>query len=154
MNQSVKTGRSFQRACRAARQLLAAALLGTLAVAAQLASATIQDAVTIAARHCITMTGVSDLVRIFQAIHDGMKLKVTNNKCPIRGCKPKPPKIPSLVSISTTEVRISLSGRFQQAATKLAMTAVEFPPMQDPASFNLSAVKAQVEAMIKAEAGK
>jgi hypothetical protein len=83
-----------------------------------------------------------------------MKLKVTNNKCPIRGCKPKPPKIPSLVSISTTEVRISLSGRFQQAATKLAMTAVEFPPMQDPASFNLSAVKAQVEAMIKAEAGK
>jgi arylsulfatase len=42
----------------------------------------------------------------------------------------------------------------QQAAMKLAMTAVEFPPMQDPASFNLSAVKAQVEAMIKAHAGQ
>jgi arylsulfatase len=42
----------------------------------------------------------------------------------------------------------------QQAAMKLAMTAVEYPPMQDPASFNLSAVKAQVEAMIKAHEGK
>ena len=42
----------------------------------------------------------------------------------------------------------------QQAAMKLAETAVEYPPMQDPASFNLSAVKAQVEAMIKAHEGK
>jgi arylsulfatase A-like enzyme len=43
----------------------------------------------------------------------------------------------------------------QQAAMKLAMTAVEYPPMQDPASFNLSAVKAQVEALIKkAHAGE
>src|SRR5208283_2645776 len=42
----------------------------------------------------------------------------------------------------------------QKAATELAMTAVEYPPMQDPASFNLSAVKAQVEAMIKAHEGK
>ncbi len=42
----------------------------------------------------------------------------------------------------------------QQAALKLAQTAIEFPPMQDPASFNLSAVKAQVEAMVKANAGR
>jgi arylsulfatase len=42
----------------------------------------------------------------------------------------------------------------QQAAMKLALTAVDYPPMQDPASFNLSAVKAQVEAMIKAHEGK
>ena len=41
----------------------------------------------------------------------------------------------------------------QQAAMKLAMSAVEFPPMQDPASFNLSAVKEQVEKMIKAHEG-
>jgi arylsulfatase A-like enzyme len=37
----------------------------------------------------------------------------------------------------------------QQAALELAKTAVEYPPMQDPASFNLSAVKAQVDALIK-----
>ncbi len=34
----------------------------------------------------------------------------------------------------------------QQEVEKLAMTAVEFPPMQKGASFNLDAVKAQIEA--------
>ena len=29
------------------------------------------------------------------------------------------------------------------------MTAIDYPPMQDPASFNLDAVKKQIEAMIK-----
>jgi len=33
----------------------------------------------------------------------------------------------------------------QQQVEKLAMTAVEFPPMQKGASFNLDAVKAQIE---------
>ena len=42
----------------------------------------------------------------------------------------------------------------QQAALELAKTAIDYPPMQDPASFNLSAVKAQVEAMIRAHEGK
>ena len=42
----------------------------------------------------------------------------------------------------------------QQAALKLAMTAVDYPPMQDPASFNLSAVKEQVEKLIKAHEGQ
>jgi arylsulfatase A-like enzyme len=42
----------------------------------------------------------------------------------------------------------------QQVVTKLALTAADYPPMQDPASFNLSAVKAQVEAMIRAHRGK
>ena len=42
----------------------------------------------------------------------------------------------------------------QQAVLDLAKTAVEYPPMQDPASFNLSAVKAQVEAMIKGSHGQ
>jgi hypothetical protein len=37
----------------------------------------------------------------------------------------------------------------QQTAMELAQTAVEYPPMQDPASFNLSAVKAQVDELIK-----
>jgi arylsulfatase len=32
---------------------------------------------------------------------------------------------------------------------KLALTAVDYLPMQDPASFNLSAVKAQIDALIK-----
>ncbi len=38
----------------------------------------------------------------------------------------------------------------QQEVGKLAMTAVDYPPMQAPASFNLSAVKAKIDEMIKA----
>jgi hypothetical protein len=38
----------------------------------------------------------------------------------------------------------------QQQVEKLAMTAIEFPPMQKGASFNLDAVKAQIEAARKA----
>jgi arylsulfatase len=42
----------------------------------------------------------------------------------------------------------------QQYVAKLAMTAVDYPPMQDPASFNLDAVKKKIEAMIKQHAGE
>ena len=42
----------------------------------------------------------------------------------------------------------------QQAAATLAKTAIDYPPMQDPASFNLSALKTQIDAAIaKAKAG-
>jgi hypothetical protein len=37
---------------------------------------------------------------------------------------------------------------------KLAQTAIEYPPMQAPASFNLDAVKRQVEEAIKAHPGQ
>jgi arylsulfatase A-like enzyme len=42
----------------------------------------------------------------------------------------------------------------QQEVAKLAMTAVGYPPMQDPASFNLDAVKKKIDAMIKEHAGQ
>jgi len=42
----------------------------------------------------------------------------------------------------------------QQYVAKLAMTAVDYPPMQDPASFNLDEVKKKIEAMIKAHEGQ
>jgi arylsulfatase len=42
----------------------------------------------------------------------------------------------------------------QQEVAKLAKTAIEYPPMQDPASFNLDAVKKQIEEMIKAHHGQ
>jgi arylsulfatase A-like enzyme len=42
----------------------------------------------------------------------------------------------------------------QQRVAALAMTAVEYPPMQDPASFNLDAVKKQIDDMIKAHEGQ
>jgi arylsulfatase A-like enzyme len=42
----------------------------------------------------------------------------------------------------------------QQEVAKLAMTAVEYPPMQKGASFNLEAVKAQIEAAMKQQAGQ
>ena len=41
----------------------------------------------------------------------------------------------------------------QQEVARLAMTAVEYPPMQDPASFNLEAVKKKVEEMIENRSG-
>jgi len=42
----------------------------------------------------------------------------------------------------------------QQEVAKLAQTAIEFPPMQKGASFNLEAVKAQIEKAIAAHAGQ
>ena len=37
----------------------------------------------------------------------------------------------------------------QQVVEKLALTAVDYPPMQDPASFNLDAVKKKIQEMLK-----
>ena len=42
----------------------------------------------------------------------------------------------------------------QQEVAKLAQTAIEYPPMQEPASFNLEAVKRQIQQMIKAHEGQ
>jgi hypothetical protein len=42
----------------------------------------------------------------------------------------------------------------QQTVGKLALTAVDYPPMQDPASFNLEAIKAKIQEMIKAHEGQ
>jgi arylsulfatase A-like enzyme len=42
----------------------------------------------------------------------------------------------------------------QQRVGELALTAIDYPPMQAPASFNLDAVKAQVDEMIKAHEGQ
>jgi len=41
----------------------------------------------------------------------------------------------------------------QQEVGRLAATAIDFPPMQDPASFNLSALKAKIDKAIKAHQG-
>jgi arylsulfatase A-like enzyme len=42
----------------------------------------------------------------------------------------------------------------QKYVAKLAMTAIDYPPMQAPATFNLAAVKAQVEEMMKQHEGQ
>jgi arylsulfatase len=42
----------------------------------------------------------------------------------------------------------------QQAVADLAKTAIDYPPMQDPASFNLDAVKAKIDQVIKAHEGQ
>jgi arylsulfatase A-like enzyme len=42
----------------------------------------------------------------------------------------------------------------QQTVATLAKTAIDYPPMQAPASFNLEAVKAQVEDAIKTHEGQ
>ena len=41
----------------------------------------------------------------------------------------------------------------QEEVKKLALTAIDYPPMQDPASFNLDAVRKEVEAAIKEKPG-
>ncbi|WP_221938756.1 arylsulfatase [Mycobacterium sp. KBS0706] len=41
----------------------------------------------------------------------------------------------------------------QEVVKNLALTAIDYPPMQDPASFNLDAVKKQVDAAIKSMPG-
>jgi arylsulfatase len=42
----------------------------------------------------------------------------------------------------------------QQKVAELAMTAIDYPPMQKGASFNLEAVKAKIEAAMKAHQGQ
>ena len=42
----------------------------------------------------------------------------------------------------------------QHRVADLARTAIDFPPMQDPASFNLEAVKKQIEEAIRHHAGE
>jgi len=42
----------------------------------------------------------------------------------------------------------------QHRVKELAETAIEFPPMQAPASFNLEAVKHEIDEMIKAHEGQ
>jgi arylsulfatase len=42
----------------------------------------------------------------------------------------------------------------QKTVAELAKTAIEFPPMQAPASFNLEAVKQQVDEVIKSHEGE
>jgi arylsulfatase A-like enzyme len=42
----------------------------------------------------------------------------------------------------------------QQTVAKLAETAIEFPPMQSPASFNLQAVKRKIDEMVKSHEGQ
>ncbi|HXW62875.1 MAG TPA: arylsulfatase [Candidatus Acidoferrales bacterium] len=42
----------------------------------------------------------------------------------------------------------------QQEVAKLAETAIDYPPMQAPASFNLSRIKEQLQEMIKAHEGQ
>ena len=50
--------------------------------------------------------------------------------------------------------QIFASGVVQEEVAKLAMTAIEYPPMQKGASFNLEAVKEKIEAAIKAQQGR
>ena len=42
----------------------------------------------------------------------------------------------------------------QQYVGKLAMTAIDYPPMQAPASFNLQAIKEKIQELIKEHEGQ
>ncbi len=42
----------------------------------------------------------------------------------------------------------------QERVAKLVQTAVKYPPLQDPASFNLEAVKKKIDAVIRAHGGR
>ena len=51
------------------------------------------------------------------------------------------------------ETRLKRDIVVQDVVAKLGETAIEFPPMQTPASFNLTNVKEKIEAAIKAHHG-
>ena len=42
----------------------------------------------------------------------------------------------------------------QQTVGKLAMTAIDHPPMQDPATFNMEALKAKIKELMKTHEGQ
>jgi arylsulfatase len=42
----------------------------------------------------------------------------------------------------------------QKVVGDLAKTAIDFPPMQAPASFNLSAIKAKIDEVINQQKGQ
>jgi hypothetical protein len=42
----------------------------------------------------------------------------------------------------------------QQRVAELAKTAIEFPPMQAPATFNLEAIKAKVQEVLRSHEGQ
>ena len=42
----------------------------------------------------------------------------------------------------------------QQVVGKVAQSAIDYPPMQDPASFNLEAIKHKIQETIKAHEGQ
>jgi arylsulfatase len=42
----------------------------------------------------------------------------------------------------------------QRLVAELAQSAIEFPPMQAPASFNLSAIKAKIDEVINQQKGQ
>jgi arylsulfatase len=42
----------------------------------------------------------------------------------------------------------------QDKVATLAKTAIDYPPMQDPASFNLDAVKKQIDAAMRQQSGR
>ena len=42
----------------------------------------------------------------------------------------------------------------QQRVAKLAATAIDYPPMQDPASFNLDAIKKKIDEAIRNKPGQ
>ena len=44
--------------------------------------------------------------------------------------------------------------RVQEYVGKLAATAIDYPPMQDPASFNLEAIKKKIDEAIKTQRGQ
>jgi arylsulfatase len=44
--------------------------------------------------------------------------------------------------------------RVQEKVGALAMTAVDYPPMQDPASFNLEAVKKKIQEAVRQNSGR
>ena len=42
----------------------------------------------------------------------------------------------------------------QQKVAELAKTAIDYPPMQEPASFNLEAIKAKINEVMKSHEGQ
>ena len=85
-----------------------------------------------------------------------------------RTCRRRPRRLPqgsksdSRHPVTTSRSLQPIGGGFefwrfvlvQQEVAKLAQTAIDFPPMQNGASFNLEAVKEQIEKAMQSRAGR
>ena len=66
---------------------------------------------------------------------------------------PTPDEIENCSSWLDAEIEINRP-QLVIAAGKLAATAIEYPPMQDPASFNLDAIKKKIDEAIRTQRGQ
>ena len=152
--------RTVQEPPRRLRPTRLALLEGTRTIGAEVRSSTSVDHIL---ARCALITSSSSF---FSSLGAGREKKTTTDMPTMVNIRQDPfERTPSLRGESLNNLGGGYMNDFyarefwrfvevQRTVTKLAETAVEFPPMQAPATFNLDSVKRQVEEMIKQSRGR